>query len=244
MNSNGVRTIQRYALLIGTAVVATAALTACSETPEPALAKRAGLQRLASDSSKASNPPVAYHIALESFVSEEAKAAYDATHKEALGVYDDYIRSGIFGTVRNDSKLGAQQRYNSTMRSAERAYDAAARTPKRHLDFDTREAKAEMDAALEKAGADKIVCRQKDKAKLDAARAEAQATLDAAKAERQATYEATRHKALTRKQAAEAKASEGPESGIWSSAAASDRATCCAGTERASRSAWSATSRR
>ena len=32
--------------------------------------------------------------------------------------------------------------------------------------------------------------------------------------------------------------------GIWSSAAANDRATCCAGTERASRSAWSATSRR
>lgn len=85
MNSN-FRTSQRYTLLMGAAIVAIAGLTACSETPEPMFADRARLQRWASDSSTASRPEVAYHLAVDSFVSEEVKEAYEAAHEEALAI--------------------------------------------------------------------------------------------------------------------------------------------------------------
>ena len=49
-------------------------------------ADRARLQRWASDSSTASRPEVAYHLAVDSFVSEEVKEAYEAAHEEALAI--------------------------------------------------------------------------------------------------------------------------------------------------------------
>ena len=191
MNSNGVRTIQRYALLIGTAVVAIAGLTACSETPEPAFAKRAALQRLASDSSNASNPMVAYHIALDYFVSEEVKAAYDATHKEARTAYAAAYAERDKGISFVSPKIGSQRIYDSIMGPAQRAYDAATRIVKRQLDFDTREAKADYDAALVKAVADRQAALAKASAVSAAAQAEAKADFVDATREEKAVFNAT-----------------------------------------------------
>ena len=177
--SCNVPTIQRHTLLIGTAVVAIAALTACSETPEPSLAKRAMLQEHASDSSKSSNPMVAYHIALDSAVSEEAKAAYDAADKEARAAYAAAYAEREERLIQLISpKIGSQPYYDSIMDKAQAAYDAALAKAAAARQAALAKAAAVSDAAQAEAKADLVDATREEKAVFNATVKEAKAAYE------------------------------------------------------------------
>ena len=183
-------------------VAAIATLTACGDTPQPNLAPRMVMLKLASDSARADESAVAYHIAIDSAVSEQAKDAYLAAEKKARTVYVKRVESGqgpgIFldggarGAIR---EANAQRRYDAAMSKAQDAFDDAARVPKASLDHALnnaalRELKAAYAAAVSEAGAAADAAKREEAgAAADAARGEARAALDAARRKAAAAFE-------------------------------------------------------